>query len=143
MTDNKHKAQQILVGDDAESPTVYRERHIGRNEPCPCGSGKKAKNCCGTATRYRYKKLKLKVTPEEELGPEYKRFKFPFRFGEVVACSKAFPVEEMRGKNVMVVRRGIEKHIGSFYFKIEAIESEDAGKFDNTLWYADGHLEWI
>ncbi|MBQ1670212.1 MAG: SEC-C domain-containing protein, partial [Treponema sp.] len=22
-------------------------RKIGRNEPCPCGSGKKFKNCCG------------------------------------------------------------------------------------------------
>jgi uncharacterized protein YecA (UPF0149 family) len=21
-------------------------RHIGRNDPCPCGSGKKAKKCC-------------------------------------------------------------------------------------------------
>jgi SWIM/SEC-C metal-binding protein len=21
--------------------------HIGRNEPCPCGSGKKYKKCCG------------------------------------------------------------------------------------------------
>jgi preprotein translocase subunit SecA len=20
---------------------------VGRNEPCPCGSGKKFKNCCG------------------------------------------------------------------------------------------------
>jgi preprotein translocase subunit SecA len=20
---------------------------VGRNEPCPCGSGKKYKNCCG------------------------------------------------------------------------------------------------
>ncbi|HBG66619.1 MAG TPA: hypothetical protein DDW78_09140 [Treponema sp.] len=28
--------------------TVIREgRKIGRNEPCPCGSGKKYKNCCG------------------------------------------------------------------------------------------------
>lgn len=28
--------------------TVVREgRKIGRNEPCPCGSGKKYKNCCG------------------------------------------------------------------------------------------------
>ena len=28
--------------------TVKREgRKIGRNEPCPCGSGKKYKNCCG------------------------------------------------------------------------------------------------
>jgi SWIM/SEC-C metal-binding protein len=23
------------------------EAKIGRNEPCPCGSGKKYKNCCG------------------------------------------------------------------------------------------------
>ncbi|MGM9539318.1 SEC-C metal-binding domain-containing protein, partial [Anaerovibrio sp.] len=28
-------------------PAVVREgRKIGRNEPCPCGSGKKYKNCC-------------------------------------------------------------------------------------------------
>jgi preprotein translocase subunit SecA len=28
--------------------TVRREgRKIGRNEPCPCGSGKKYKKCCG------------------------------------------------------------------------------------------------
>lgn len=28
--------------------TIVREgRKIGRNEPCPCGSGKKYKNCCG------------------------------------------------------------------------------------------------
>jgi preprotein translocase subunit SecA len=28
--------------------TVRREQpKIGRNEPCPCGSGKKYKNCCG------------------------------------------------------------------------------------------------
>ncbi len=24
-----------------------RAQHIGRNDPCPCGSGKKYKNCCG------------------------------------------------------------------------------------------------
>ncbi|HEX9271871.1 MAG TPA: SEC-C metal-binding domain-containing protein [Candidatus Binatia bacterium] len=22
------------------------EKKVGRNEPCPCGSGKKYKNCC-------------------------------------------------------------------------------------------------
>ena len=28
--------------------TVVREgRKVGRNEPCPCGSGKKYKQCCG------------------------------------------------------------------------------------------------
>lgn len=25
---------------------VIAEKKVGRNEPCPCGSGKKSKNCC-------------------------------------------------------------------------------------------------
>lgn len=27
--------------------TVVREQKVGRNDPCPCGSGKKFKQCCG------------------------------------------------------------------------------------------------
>ena len=23
------------------------QKQVGRNDPCPCGSGKKYKNCCG------------------------------------------------------------------------------------------------
>ena len=30
----------------------YSDRHIGRNEPCPCGSGKKYKHCHGNKARY-------------------------------------------------------------------------------------------
>ncbi|HEC96887.1 MAG TPA: hypothetical protein ENI58_01805 [Nitrospirae bacterium] len=26
---------------------VKRSKKVGRNEPCPCGSGKKYKKCCG------------------------------------------------------------------------------------------------
>jgi hypothetical protein len=29
------------------SPVLSRGRRIGRNDPCPCGSGKKFKKCCG------------------------------------------------------------------------------------------------
>lgn len=29
---------------------VRREQKIGRNDPCPCGSGKKYKKCCGAAS---------------------------------------------------------------------------------------------
>ena len=29
------------------SRTVHVDKKPGRNEPCPCGSGKKYKNCCG------------------------------------------------------------------------------------------------
>ena len=40
------------AGDEAaqrsEKKTVQRkEEKVGRNDPCPCGSGKKYKNCCG------------------------------------------------------------------------------------------------
>jgi hypothetical protein len=30
----------------ANVPTTNPWRHVGRNDPCPCGSGKKAKRCC-------------------------------------------------------------------------------------------------
>ena len=37
-------------GDDAEVKTVRREEpKVGRNDPCPCGSGKKYKKCHGAA----------------------------------------------------------------------------------------------
>ena len=33
--------------------TIVREyKKIGRNEPCPCGSGKKYKNCCLSSGKY-------------------------------------------------------------------------------------------
>lgn len=34
--------------DDAplQEPVINPWRHVGRNDPCPCGSGKKAKRCC-------------------------------------------------------------------------------------------------
>ncbi|TIM36687.1 MAG: hypothetical protein E5Y61_02825 [Mesorhizobium sp.] len=28
------------------APVTNPLRHVGRNDPCPCGSGKKAKKCC-------------------------------------------------------------------------------------------------
>ena len=30
-----------------EEPQTFVTTKVGRNEPCPCGSGKKFKNCCG------------------------------------------------------------------------------------------------
>ena len=31
----------------AQSPVKREEDKVGRNDPCPCGSGKKYKKCCG------------------------------------------------------------------------------------------------
>lgn len=36
-----------LYREQKKSGTIVKEKKIGRNEPCPCGSGKKYKFCCG------------------------------------------------------------------------------------------------
>ena len=36
-----------LYKEQKESGTIRKEKKIGRNDPCPCGSGKKYKKCCG------------------------------------------------------------------------------------------------
>lgn len=36
-----------IVKDFKRSKTVVKEKEPGRNDPCPCGSGKKYKKCCG------------------------------------------------------------------------------------------------
>jgi preprotein translocase subunit SecA len=35
------------AGDEGKKPVTRNEEKVGRNDPCPCGSGKKYKKCCG------------------------------------------------------------------------------------------------
>lgn len=48
-TDLARAAEQFHPSEEIEQAIKQPERHdkIGRNDPCPCGSGKKYKNCCG------------------------------------------------------------------------------------------------
>ena len=39
--------QKELYKEEKRSGTIVKEKKIGRNDPCPCGSGKKYKYCCG------------------------------------------------------------------------------------------------
>ena len=39
--------QKELYREQKKSGTIVKEKKIGRNDPCPCGSGKKYKFCCG------------------------------------------------------------------------------------------------
>jgi preprotein translocase subunit SecA len=42
----------VAPGQQQENRTVVKkEKKIGRNDPCPCGSGKKYKKCHGDPTR--------------------------------------------------------------------------------------------
>ena len=36
-----------LYKEQKNSTTIRKEKKVGRNDPCPCGSGKKYKKCCG------------------------------------------------------------------------------------------------
>ena len=38
---------ESVGGDGTVKKQPRKVKKIGRNEPCPCGSGKKYKNCCG------------------------------------------------------------------------------------------------
>jgi preprotein translocase subunit SecA len=41
------QARMAGSGDRQQIQQVVRGEKIGRNDPCPCGSGKKYKKCCG------------------------------------------------------------------------------------------------
>jgi preprotein translocase subunit SecA len=48
----REKARQEKVtyshgGEEAKAPVRRGQKKVGRNAPCPCGSGKKYKKCCG------------------------------------------------------------------------------------------------
>ncbi len=44
LTEERRKE---LYKTQKQSGTVKKEKKVGRNDPCPCGSGKKYKQCCG------------------------------------------------------------------------------------------------
>ena len=43
----KERREELYKAQKMSTTVVNKERKIGRNEPCPCGSGKKYKKCCG------------------------------------------------------------------------------------------------
>jgi preprotein translocase subunit SecA len=49
---NFQSATMAEEGGEREAPKIQPRRvdaKVGRNDPCPCGSGKKYKRCCGAA----------------------------------------------------------------------------------------------
>jgi preprotein translocase subunit SecA len=47
----RREAEMVLARDaragDGRKQPVKKAAKVGRNDPCPCGSGKKYKRCCG------------------------------------------------------------------------------------------------
>ena len=49
-TERKEQRNNKIVHDThlkTKGTPIKNDKKIGRNDPCPCGSGKKYKNCCG------------------------------------------------------------------------------------------------
>jgi HEAT repeat protein len=40
-------SEEEEVAEESEEPPAAAQQKVGRNDPCPCGSGKKFKKCCG------------------------------------------------------------------------------------------------
>ena len=43
------ETRKRLYKEQKESTTIHKDKKIYPNDPCPCGSGKKYKKCCGKA----------------------------------------------------------------------------------------------
>lgn len=43
--DNEEIVREIINGVEVSKQAAI-EQKVGRNDPCPCGSGKKFKKCC-------------------------------------------------------------------------------------------------
>lgn len=44
--EERTKAKGTFINDSEDEPYIRPAKKIGRNDPCPCGSGKKYKHCC-------------------------------------------------------------------------------------------------
>lgn len=81
-----------LVSDqDLEYISIYMSKKPGRNDPCPCGSGKKYKKCCGL----NQKQGGFVQTPESWFPPDARTGTLWDEYMEVI------PMLAMYGKKIM------------------------------------------
>lgn len=121
----------VHAPDEAENLTLTSVK-VRPNDPCPCGSGKKAKKCCGTETAYKYNKHIRTVVSEEklsqnekikakmnEVGRDIISTQFNYEVGQQVVLNEFFPEENMREKNAIITDRGLDSDAFDPYYKIE------------------------
>ncbi len=105
------------------------ETTIPRNKPCPCGSGKKWKRCCGSAT-----KLTSTAAPEAKLpvaGLAGERF--------FLMVKPKFIGSDPR--NDMPVAGSLGEYIVTFKFCRQGARSLAEAKFkESSLWAGDSHI---
>lgn len=136
----KRKFKVIQAPNDAENRTLTSVK-VRPNDPCPCGSGKKAKKCCGTETAYKFNRHIRTVVPESQLMKnknitakmnEVDRNiiapQFCYNVGQTVVMNEFFPEEDMREKKAIVTDRGLDSDAYDPYYKID-IDGVDFSKW--------------
>ena len=48
LTKEEQEAEKKLLKETPKTEPIRKDKEIGRNDVCPCGSGKKYKKCCET-----------------------------------------------------------------------------------------------
>ena len=136
----KRKFKVIQAPNDAENRTLTSVK-VRPNDPCPCGSGKNAKKCCGTKTAYKFNKHIRTVVPEAKLMDNQKLSakmkevdrniiapQFCYNVGQTVVMNEFFPEEDMREKKAIVTDRGLDSDAYNPYYKID-IDGVDFSKW--------------
>ncbi len=86
---------------------------VGRNDQCPCGSGKKAKKCCGAETKYRNRDF-------ENISD----LKIELKYWE----KERDALMSRKGYNMPVKLAEVNKNINALTKKIETIKKLNHGK---------------
>lgn len=136
MSQEPREVQHIHAGADAASRTIRRTVKLRRNDPCPCGSGKKVKNCCGIHGEYSYDRFRPKVVEERLLS---KQPVWPYEINEKAVISDKFPKGSLHGLPVTVVARGYAANVATCYFRVIFDNPEVEHK--PTIWIADYCLD--
>ena len=139
----KRKVKVIQAPNDAENRTLTSVK-VRPNDPCPCGSGKKAKKCCGTETAYKFNRHIRTVIPESQLMKnkniaakmnEVDRNiiapQFCYNIGQAVVLNEFFPEENMRSQTAIIADRGLDSDAYNPYYKI------DVDGVDFSKWVAE------
>lgn len=95
---------------------MAKKLKLGRNDPCPCGSGKKYKHCCGRLG---------------EITPIYED---PFSHYNQLATSSKMKLERYLGTEVKKYRQSIKSRFTRFAVKKTIPESHES-IFSDWLWF--------
>lgn len=90
---------------------------VGRNSPCPCGSGKKYKKCCGKRVDYNYNEIHVKL--KEFISNS--NYKYIYTTSTEIICSHNEDYYEDEGKEEFLEL--IEKIKKDSRFKISKTNS--------------------